>query len=296
MWHVFGADRVFQKTGWRRAERRLQELGVSYCTRPTQNTGDVQRAVDLAVDNAIKDNATQFAVAGGDGAANLLVNSLFRHPWKEPPTIGLLPLGTGCDFNRTFGISHRAEIAAELLTEESSGRRKLCDVGLVEGTWGKRYFLNAATIGLTAAAVQRASRFRWLGTARYLFGFFTSLPSFRARRFNFQSDEVLTQDGVQAVIANGRFVGNGFDVSPESKTNDGKLDVLMVAANRFQMLRVFQQVRSASHLTSPFVTLRQVRNVTVECERPTPIEIDGDYLGLTPARFSTIESAVRIQT
>ena len=79
---------------------------------------------------------------------------------ESRPELGILPAGSGSDFVRTFGFSQRLEEAVIHLT----GRETYpVDVGVLEGAWGTRYFLNAADVGVLGATVQTAERLsrRW---------------------------------------------------------------------------------------------------------------------------------------
>ena len=67
---------------------------------------------------------------GGDGSVNAVVNELMAHEWETPPTLGILPAGTGCDLLRTFGISQKLDEAAGHLAGDAT---YLIDVGVVSG-------------------------------------------------------------------------------------------------------------------------------------------------------------------
>ncbi|MDQ3782137.1 MAG: acylglycerol kinase family protein, partial [Actinomycetota bacterium] len=41
---------------------------------------------------------TQYAAVGGDGTAHLVLNGLMAHPWPQPPTLAIIPAGSGSDF------------------------------------------------------------------------------------------------------------------------------------------------------------------------------------------------------
>ena len=105
---------------------------------------------------------------------------MLRDPWDEPPTLGILPAGSGCDFVRTFGIPQDLEAAARHLTGEATC---LVDVGVAEGSWGVRRFLNVLDIGVIAATVHTAERAtRRLGRYRYKAAFWVTLPLFHTTR------------------------------------------------------------------------------------------------------------------
>lgn len=276
---------------WHITESRLRELGVGFRCVPTCNTDHLQQIVS----ELVASGANAFVSVGGDGAVNLLVDALLRHSWHPPPKIGLLPFGTGCDFARSFKIPRDPVAATSLLGDTSA--TQLCDVGVASGCWGKRHFVNVASIGVTAAAVRRASRMRWLGAFRYLFAFWTVLPTFQRLEFEIKSvDGSNLHQGLLAVVANGRFFGGGFEVCPDADILDGKLDVMMVASTRWQIPKIFQLLRTGSHMNSPNLICSQSSKLKIVCNAPAPVELDGEYVGSTPIDINILPGAIRVAT
>lgn len=52
-----------------------------------------------------------YVAAGGDGTLHGVVNALMAHEWPEPPAVGILPLGSGSDFARSFALPRRLDRA-----------------------------------------------------------------------------------------------------------------------------------------------------------------------------------------
>ncbi len=73
--------------------------------------------------------------------------------------LATIPLGTGMDFVRTYGIPTEFEAAARTAVE---GVARTIDVGRVSyrewsGADGERYFANVGSVGMSAAVAQRAN-------------------------------------------------------------------------------------------------------------------------------------------
>ena len=45
----------------------------------------------------------RIVAVGGDGTINLVVGALMQHQWDRPPTLGMLPAGSGSDITKTVG-------------------------------------------------------------------------------------------------------------------------------------------------------------------------------------------------
>ena len=79
-------------------------------------------------------------------------------------------------------------------------------------------------------------------------------------------------------VCNGRFYGGGFNPVPEADPADGKLDVLLVkAVNLFQVPGLIGKYKNGLYKQIPHV-VRHLRTdrITVTCDRPTPINLDGE--------------------
>ena len=299
MWHVFASKRISDARAWKQVEQQLRDWNVPFQLH-VSNTAPEH---DALVEDAVRSGATQFVAAGGDGATQLLVNALMQHPWETPPVVSLLPLGSGCDFARSFGqTSGAVELAAWLRVlvksaEETSleTRTQDVDVGIAKGEWGTRYFANVASIGVTAASLRHAAGLPWLGALRYLAAFWVLLPTYGRRLFRMRhNSNELESTSILAVVANGKFFGGGFHVAPQAKLDDGILQLLIASATRVQMFSVVYQLWRGTHLRSSYVTSDQVTETRVVCDPPAEVEVDGEYLGKTPVDFSIRPRAIRI--
>ena len=244
---------------------------------------------------AISSSRTHFVAVGGDGTVNAVVNELMVHEWKVPPTLGVLPAGTGCDLLRTFGISQKLEAAADHLDGDET---YLIDVGVVTGSWGRRFFINVGDTGVIGAAAQVASGIsaRW-GTLRYVAALVRALPGFKRGAISVSAGNREFQgDAIAVVFANGQFFGGGFNIAPRATLVDGELDVQIITARKLEALRLVPKALRGLHLNDRAVRRFSVPEVRVETETPWPVEIDGEYIGNTPvvARVQAGRIALKI--
>ena len=106
-----------------------------------------------------------------------------------------------------------------------------------------------------------------------------------------------TIDGQQTMICvcNGRFYGGGFNPVPEADPTDGMLDVLLVKkVSRLQVAGVIGKYKSGrykelSHLVRHFKTDK----VTIRCDKPTAINLDGELRTATTVEMSVATEKVR---
>jgi len=232
------------------------------------------------------------AVVGGDGTLHHAVNAVAD--MNRRPTMGVVPAGTGSDFARMFAIPDDVTAAVERVVH---GREYDVDVGVVEGGWGSRYFINVAETGVTAASLVAAHRLpARLGPARYSVGFWMTLPRFRRTQVRVTAgSRVYEGDAIAVVMANGQFFGGGFHVAPRATVVDGVADVQVFAARRMDALPIFQQVRRGVHLKNPKVRRFSSGTFSVEADRPWPVEADGEVFGSLPVHGRMIRAHLRFR-
>ena len=148
-----GAGRTPVSDLERRVRAALAGHEVDAVINVTESADHLRELVRQGADQG----ATRFLSIGGDGTASLTVDGLMRLPWDEPPVLGILPAGSGSDFVRTFGFSQKLEEAVRHLTGDETYP---IDIGVLEGSWGTRYFLNAADTGVLGAKCMLPQRQR----------------------------------------------------------------------------------------------------------------------------------------
>jgi len=247
-----------------------------------------------ALADLVRNGVRRVAVVGGDGTANLAVNVLMGSPMKERPILGVLPAGTGCDLLRTFAIPQKLENAVEHLKGDRTYRM---DVARLEGAWGTRYFVNVAQAGVGAAAAQTAQNLsRAWGKGRYPLAFLARLPRFPAGRVVADLGDRRHEGTALAVIfANGQFFAGGWNVAPRSTVQDGRLDLQIVDAAKWEAIRLVPKIIRGLHLTDRAVRRYAVAGFSLESEHPWPVEADGELVGNTPVTVAVEPGALDLK-
>jgi YegS/Rv2252/BmrU family lipid kinase len=242
----------------------------------------------------IDEGATRFLAVGGDGTVSLVADALLGRRWEEPPILGILPAGSGSDFVRTFGFSQRLEDAVRHLSGTATYP---IDVGVLEGAWGRRHFINAADVGLLGATVERAEGLsRSWGRLRYRLAFWLSLPRFSEVPITVRMEHTTYRGmAITIVLANGQYFGTGANVAPRATLVDGLLDVQIFALSKWRVPLLYRKATRGLHLSHPGVHRYRSGRLTIETGDPWPVEIDGDYLGETPVEVWMIPGAIRLK-
>ena len=277
-------------------ERQLNALGLAYRIVETEGPA---HATEVAR-TALTAGERFLVAAGGDGTVQEVVNGMVGEDRSvaDDAVLGVVAAGSGCDFVRTFGLPGDAIRSVRHLAGD---RLFPIDVARVEYRDGDRsvmrYSPNIAEVGFGGAVVARAHRLpRWIGRSRYFVGFWLSLGGYRPTELEVQVDRKrFTGRANNVVIANCQFYGGGMKISPRSYPGDGYLDVQISTGPKSEAFTLLPKIYRGEHV--PHRNIREFRGrvVTVNAERPLPVEADGEVLGTTPATFTVVPQAIRLK-
>lgn len=248
----------------------------------------------IAITEAVNSGATHLAVAGGDGTVNLAANAILNGEGREPPVLGVLPTGTGCDLLRTFGIPQDLVGAARHLVTEDVYP---IDVATLEGEWGSKHFVNVAQIGVGAAAAETAARMsRSMGASRYPVAFLARLPRFSATRVSIETERrSYTSNALAVIMANAQFFAGGWNVAPKATLVDGILDMQIIDTKKIRAPALVPKVVKGTHLLDGAVRRFGAASFQIDTEVRWPLEADGDFIGYTPVRGEVKPGALRLK-
>ncbi len=276
--HSRRGERLF-----RAALDALQRRGLSI--NASYPVGNPVRLPDT-VREAIARGTPLVIVGGGDGT----ISSVVDYFADQDVVLGILPLGTGNSFARTLGIPLSLDGAIDVVVDG-----KLVDVDL--GMVGTDYFANVATIGFSAEVVRRASRRlkRYLGVFAYALAgveILFSHRSFLCRMAVGDNIEVVRTH--QVIIANGSFYGLR-RLTAEAGADNRQLTVFTMAdLNRWQMLKVWIDVLRGKRAAPAMARYLTTPELSIDTEPQQPIDVDGELITHTPARFRVAPEALKV--
>ena len=271
-------------------EEIVRSVGLDY---EIAAPGTAQEMAATLVDAAGR-GITHFALAGGDGTVSLAANALLPLGMGQPPVIGVLPVGTGCDLLRTFGLPQDvAEAARHLVTDDTYD----IDVGLLDGEWGSRYFVNVAQAGVGAAAADTAARIpRGWGRVRYPLAFLGRLPGFPRTNITLTTEKrVVESEALAVIFANAQFFAGGWNVAPKAMLVDGRFDIQVFNCRKTQAPALVPKVIKGNHLADPAVRRLSAAEFTLVTEPTWPVESDGDLIGNTKVTGRVCRAAISLK-
>jgi YegS/Rv2252/BmrU family lipid kinase len=211
---------------------------------------------------------------------------------------GVVAAGTGCDFIKTFGIP---AMPGHSVANLDGGEMFPIDIGKItfqeEGREVVRYFANIAEVGIGAATVTRAATLpRFLGPTVYFFAFWMTLRKHHPCKVKIDLvDRTYEGNMNNLVVANGQFFGGGMKVAPKAAPTDGLLDVQIEHARKREAIALMPKIYKGQHVPHPDIEEAKRVRLSIESERPLPIEADGEVLGFTPARFEVLKDLLNLK-
>jgi diacylglycerol kinase (ATP) len=246
---------------------------------------------------AVEGGATLVVAIGGDGTLNEVVNGVAGSGVE----LATIPLGTGMDFGRTYGIPTKFDDAVRVAL---SGETRTIDAGRVRyRTWGgedaERWFANVGSVGMSGAVAQRAN-----GMSKALGGKLTFFYALTRVFLEWQNTEVTVRvDGDErrgrmhdVIVANGVWHGGGMKLAPDASPDDGAFDVVLIGdVSKLDFLTTAPKIYKGRHVNHPKVEVLRSARVDVDAPAVLPIELEGEQVGTTPATFELVPRALSVR-
>jgi YegS/Rv2252/BmrU family lipid kinase len=287
-------------TRWSKIRSALESRFPGLASRFTEESG---HAMELTRD-LLREGYDLVIAAGGDGTINEVANGFVNDDDEVFPDarLGILPLGTGGDFQRTLGIPSGLEAAIEVLAK---GKTAAIDVGQARfagrgGARESRYFVNVASFGMGGAVASRSKNLvsRVSGKLAFLWATFAVVAGYRGRRVELELDGAPLADKFRitnVAIGNGRFHGGGMQPCPSAVLNDGILEVTVIEyLNPFELARDIRILYSDHVYSHAKVRHFHARQVRARSEENVLLEVDGEPLGSLPLEVSLARGRLNV--
>jgi YegS/Rv2252/BmrU family lipid kinase len=239
--------------------------------------------------NALGKNPSLIVAAGGDGTFNEVMNGMAG----SVVPMALLPLGTTNVLAKELGIPEHMEKALDRATDGSPRTVSLGKITVAEPA-ASRYFCLMAGIGFDGAVVHGISEKlkKISGKGAYIYSGIKTLLLLNL------DDLQLTVDGEHyrghsAIIGKASKYGGNFRAAPGASLDNPNLYVCIFRAKRrIDVLRYVLGVMTGRHTAFEDVEYRKA--TAVEVRGVAHVQIDGDYLGMTPATIEVAPDILRL--
>ena len=277
----------------------LNNAGIKYSYYKTSFAGDAIEATTSAIRNGFK----KILVAGGDGTLNEVVNGILSQDEKPSEEILLaqIPIGTGNDWRRTWGIPKGIKESISLLQNPHSTLQDVAKITFDNaGIEQEKWFLNIAGCGFDAEVTLAANRKKDKGRS----GFFTyiaqlikTLRHFKEPLIVFEIDSESYKEKIFAILAGVcKYAGNSMLLVPDANPKDGFFHLSIAKEiNRLKVIRNLHRLFNGSFVNLEEVNVYKCKRLHIKTPH-LPIQADGESIGQTPALFEIFEQKLLIVT
>ncbi len=239
-----------------------------------------------------------FYACGGDGTFCEVVNGVYSAENNENARVGVMPIGTGNDFVKSFAPSDRfLNIDAQLCAQEAE-----IDVIDCNGFCAS----NMINIGFDCEVVVKTSQIKRKPFVprkmAYIFGLLLTMvkkPTVKIKSIRVDGAEAKENcEYLLTTFANGRFCGGGFNSNPYASLDDGKIDAMFINnIRRIKFLTLVGSYKSGTHIcpkNEPLISHGKAEVIEIEFDAPTNVCIDGEIKTFDKITLSVKKKAIKL--
>lgn len=247
------------KSHWIKIEEKLGEVELF----------EVRSQDSIAQIAALKSQQFDIIVAcGGDGTARKVAIGI-----KDSDALfGLLPIGTGNDFAKMLGLSSSF---LENLNVLASLKTKPLD--LIQ--FNNSYFINTLGLGFDGRTNLYASNLQFLkGSLKYVVAGLQSLFTSKLYTATIHIDNrVHSFKTLMIVVANGRWEGGRYFVSPGSVNDDGLFEIIIINnVSKIRLAIEFIRLSLGYSLSDNIHSIFRTNNATIYTSKAVFAHADGE--------------------
>lgn len=228
------------------------------------------------------DGYSEVWLIGGDGTINYFIN---RYPDITIP-IALFKGGTGDDF--AFHLYGEAD-----WKQQFEIVLKATPKPVDAGKCNDKLFLVGVGIGFEGEILKSMHTIRTIGGhLGYYLVVLKKIFSFKEHHFKVYGQELIADEKFLLVeINNTSRTGGGFTVSPDARSDDGLLNlVLCKPLTILQRMKYLSKVKKGRQLSLPLISQYISKTFIIECNEILSAHIDGELLVAKRFEFEVIEN------
>jgi YegS/Rv2252/BmrU family lipid kinase len=283
---------------WHKIERLIRRKDIQY---KAVLTIEPNHAINI-VEEELRLGYKYIVVVGGDGTLNEVVNGIFTQRVIPPEEIylGIIPVGTGNDWARYYGLNKKYQKSIKPLFNNNVIFQ---DVGKIthsiDGKTNTHYFVNIAGFGFDALVVKSTNEMQERGNRLavvYLFNLLKAAFSYHSIPMHIEiNGEQIKKKIFSISIGNGKYSGGGMIQTPEAKINDGLFDVTIYDdMSIWKIIRHIPKLYTGKILNVKGVSSYRTAEIFVHDFPGIYAETDGEIITGGPYQINIIPSALKV--
>lgn len=233
---------------------------------------------------AVSKGFRQFIIIGGDGTLSNFIDGVFNQKTVDTKeiTFGIIPIGTGNDWIKTYSISKNTNKALQTIIDGNTTTQDIGCISYHNDNLPNKYFINVAGIGYDGLVVDIVKSKRTLGMLIYAIGALKALFRFKLFETTITTKSTSTTYNDCFIIQLGicKYTGSGMQLTKEANPQDGLLDI-SVGVNFSKRTILFNALKlyNGKILDLDKVTTYKTNKLSVEFNNITPhFQADGEQL------------------
>ena len=289
-------------SAWESASAALSKAGVRFTDVPTAYRGHGA----ILADEAASGGRRHFLAAGGDGTVHEVFNGLMTfcdRTGTDPSefTLGVIPVGSGNDWIKTYGIPKDPEGIARVVSE---CRTCLQDIVRLESDGASPcYMINIGGVGFDSKVCEIVNQQK-SGGLRHAFLYLNALRHTISTLHSIScqviadGSEVFSGSLYSIAVGTGKYSGGGMRQVPAAVPDDGLTDVMIVPhvpVSRIlpEVPRLFNGTLDQCPIVS-YLKCRRLQIVPLDAESRAVFELDGELKGRLPVDVSVTGQHMKV--
>lgn len=251
------------------------------------------------VHNAIEQGITNFISIGGDGTLHNIVNGIMtqKSVISSDVSVGVIPIGTGNDWVKTYGIPNQIEGAIQIIKNRKTVKQDIGKIRFEDKNTVPIYFNNLAGVGFDGHVVSKVQKFKHFGALAYLVGALLSLFKFR----NFTSkvvieNEIFSGKTLMILVGLCKYSGGGMRLTNSPNPFDGLFDISIAKDfSKFEIIKNLSRLFNGKITDYKKVSTYKCASINIRTDSNTVlpfIQADGELLGQGNIKITLVPSAI----
>ncbi len=248
----------------------------------------------ILVDKAIKQGYRNIISVGGDGTLHHVINGIMKQRYIKTSKIklGVIPLGTGNDWIRTYNIPNSIEKSIDVILKNTTVLQDIGCITLLNGK--KEYFNNLAGTGYDGYVVKNLNYLKKMGSLAFLVSGLYSLFSYKKTKYKIIiNNKTINEQCLMILFGICKYSGGGLRVTKDPNPKDGLLDITIVKNISFlDLLFNIPKLYNGDIIHHRKVTNYKTRELKILDNYNSTIEADGEIIGNGSLNVTIKQNAV----
>ena len=248
----------------------------------------------ILVDKAIEQGYRNIISVGGDGTLHHVVNGIMKQRYIKTSKIklGVIPLGTGNDWIRTYNIPNSIEKSINVILKNTTVLQDIGCLTLLNGK--KEYFNNLAGTGYDGYVVKNLNYLKKMGSLAFLVSGLYSLFSYKKTKYKIIiNNKTINEQCLMILFGICKYSGGGLRITKDPNPKDGLLDITIVKNISFlDLLFNIPKLYNGDIIHHRKVTNYKTRELKILDKYNSTIEADGEIIGNGSLNVTIKQNAV----